>query len=271
MFIGWIRKEDFKKDVEKLSLTIGMDINLVFNTAQEDPSLCFGAYEDDNLVGLISAFHFDNSILINNLYYDVQNSETIIKRLFTILLNNINDNNKTILFMANNDEHNKLKSLGFKKYANFNKTVNSTHTVAFNFSNATSKSISNENYIPTIKKLDFNAFKEDRLHYVTHVVTKQSSLLLSTLFGYQHSYAINKNTIKLSPWIMEDEALSDAEKLIRGVLYHRGLKTIISFIPSDVKEITDLYKAYGFETKEKYTLLYLNEIPNINLESIYGF
>jgi len=55
------------------------------------------------------------------------------------------------------------------------------------------------------------------------------------------------------------------------VIYHRGLKTLISIIPSDVKEITDLYTSYGFELKEKYTLLYLNKAPRINLESIYGF
>jgi len=271
MFVGWIRHESFTSDIEELSLSIGIDTNLVTNTINMDQSLSFGAYVDKKLVGLITAYSFDNSILINSLYYLKENSEEIISRLFKILLTNIQNDKKTILFMGNKQEEKILTTLGFKPYANFTKAVNSTNTVAFNFSNATSKSISNENYLPVIKKLDFDAMQENRVDYITHTVFKQSSLLLSTQFGYQHSYAIDKNVIKLSPWIMVDEAFTDAEKLIRGVIYHRGLKTIISFIPSDVKEITDLYGSYGFEFKEKYTLLYLNEEPKINIESIYGF
>jgi len=250
---------------------MGIDTNLVTNTIKEDQSLSFGAYEDGKLVGLITAYAFDNSLLINNLYYAQESSEDIITRLFNILLSNIQNKNQTILFMGSKKEEEFLKTLGFKAYGNFIKAVNSTTTVAFNFSNATSKSISNENYLPTVKKLDFDAYQENRLQYITHTVFKQSSLLLSTTFGYQHSYALGKNTIKLSPWVMVDEAFTDAEKLIRGVIYHRGLKTLISIIPSDVKEITDLYTSYGFELKEKYTLLYLNKAPRINLESIYGF
>ena len=271
MFVGWIRHETLQQDIEKLSTTMGLDTNLVLNTIKEDASLAFGAYANNELVGLICAISFENSILINNLYYTQENSEELITRLFKISLQNINQPTKTILFMANTLEHKLLEPLGLKKYANFIKAVNSTNTVAFNFSNATSKSISTENYLPTIKKLDFQTFKEDRLHYITHIVGKQSSLLLSTKFGYQHSYALSKTTIKLSPWIMAGGAFTDAEKLIRGVIYHRGLKTILAIIPSDIKEITDLYTSYGFELKEKYTLLYLNEEPKLHTESIYGF
>ena len=80
-----------------------------------------------------------------------------------------------------------------------------------------------------------------------------------------------KSIVKLSPWIMVDEAFTDAEKLLRGVIYHRGLKRIISFIPKDVKEVVELYQSYNFELKEDYQLLYMNKKPNIHLESIYGF
>ena len=69
---------------------------------------------------------------------------------------------------------------------------------------------------------------------------------------------------------MEDASFSDAEKLLRGVIYHRGLKKIIAFIPSDVKEITDLYKSYKFELKDRMLLMYKNQKPSINLEMIYG-
>jgi hypothetical protein len=272
MFIGWIRRDRFLDDLEKLSLLIAVDKNLIIKTVQEDQSLSFGAYnEEGDLEAIVTAYSFKNSILINNLYYIKDIKVDIIKRLFQVLLNNILQTNLSILFMANKFEQEILKNLGFNKYANFTKAVHKGAAVAFNFSNATSKSISNPNYIPTVTKLDVDTFKENRVDYIFHIVAKQSSLMLSTQFGYQHSYALTKDIIKISPWIMVDEAFTDAEKLIRGVLYHRGLKTIVSFIPSNTKEIIDLYKSYKFEFVEEFALMYLNKKPNFNLDSIYGF
>jgi len=272
MFIGWIRKDKFVDDLEKLSQLVTMDKNLITKTVQEDQSLAFGAYNDENdLEAIVCAYSFKNSILINNLYYIKDINPDIIRRLFSILLKNIDEKNKSILFMSNKFEQDILEGVGFKKYANFKKAVHKGAAVAFNFSNATSKSISNANYIPTVTKLDTDTFKENRVEYILHIVAKQSSLMLSTQFGYQHSYALSKDIIKISPWIMVDEAFTDAEKLIRGVLYHRGLKTIVSFIPADVKEIVELYKSYKFEFVEDFGLLYINKKPTFNLDSIYGF
>ena len=70
---------------------------------------------------------------------------------------------------------------------------------------------------------------------------------------------------------MADEAFLDAEKLLRGVIYHRGLKNLISFIPESISEIVDLYKSYNFEFKSGYKLMYKNKKPDIKLDSIYGF
>lgn len=272
MFIGWIRKDTFQDDLEKLSTNVTLDKNLVSKTVQENQSLSFGAYNSEgDLEAIITAYSFKNSILINNLYYLKNIESDIIRRLFTILINNIDQTTLPILFMANQMEQSFLKELGFNKYANFKKAVHKGAAVAFNFSNATSKSISNPNYIPTVTKLDVDTFKENRLEYILHIVAKQSSLMLSTQFGYQHSYALSKEIIKISPWIMVDEAFTDAEKLMRGVLYHRGLKTIVSFIPSSAKEIVELYKSYKFEFVEEFGLMYLNKKPNFNLDSIYGF
>lgn len=270
MFIGWIRKDSFNNDIEKLSESISLDKNLIINTTQENHSLSFGAYDENKLVAIVTAFEFYDSILINNLYYIKEIENKTIIRLIKLLLQNINQT-KTVLFLANKNEQEFLKEFGFKKYANFKKVVHSGSAVAFNFSNATSKSISGANYLPIIKKLDSDALNENRFEYITNTVAKQSSLVLSTNFGYQHSYGIDKNIIKISPWIMVDEAFTDAEKLIRGVLYHRGLKTIVAFIPSDIKEIVELYESYKFEVVESFGLLYLNDKPNINLASVYGF
>jgi hypothetical protein len=271
MFIGWIRKNSFATDIQTLAKNVLVDENLVLNTVNENQALSFGAYENNELQAFISAYSFDNSILINNFYYVDGFDNEYKKRLIKILLNNINSEDKTILFMASKDEVPVFKRFGFKGYANFKRAVYSGGAAAFNFSNATAKSISGENYTSIVHKLDSQAFQEDRADYITHKMVKSSSLFLSTDFGYQHSYALGKSVVKLSPWIMVDEAFTDAEKLLRGVIYHRGLKRIVSFIPKDVKEIFNLYESYNFEMKDDYQLIYANKKPNINLESIYGF
>lgn len=271
MFIGWIRKNSLKEDLKKFGEEVLLDENLLVNTINEDQSLCFGAYEDKELQGLITAFRFENSVLINNLYYKKDIDWEIIQRLLKILLDNLQEDEDSILFMANKAEKAVFEKFGFQTYSRFKKAVHSGAAIPFNFSSATAKSISNPAYLSTIKKLDHDAFKEERYDYITETCSKTSSLVLSTKFGFQHSYAINKNHIKISPWIMVDEAFTDAEKLIRGVLYHRGLKTLIAVIPSNVKEIRDLYESYKFQMRDNLFLLYLNKKPDINLESVYGF
>ncbi|WP_304546429.1 hypothetical protein [Sulfurimonas microaerophilic] len=271
MFIGWIRAKNFSADLEAFSNSITIDKSLVLKTFEQNPSLCFGAYDESKLVAFISAYEMENSILINNFYYMSNITDDIKKRLVKLLLNNASQTEKSICLMSKKDERTMLLAFGFKEYAKFKKAIYAGGAPAFNFSNATAKSIANENYIPTIMKLDKKAFHETRMEYIRDVLFKQSSLVLSTDFGYQHSYAIDKTLIKISPWVMEDAAYTDAEKILRGVLYHRGLKRIFAYIPSDVEEITNLYKSYNFSLSEEYSLLYTNKKPDINLEMVYGF
>lgn len=261
----------FSTDLELFASTIVIDKSLVMKSFHENQALCFGAYDEDRLVAFISAYELANSFIINNFYYMENISDDIKIRLVKLLLNNINEDEKTILFMSKKSEKKILLPFAFVEYANFKKAVYGAKAVAFNFSNATAKSISNENYIPIMTKLDKRAYGESKVAYTKAVLFKQSSLVLSTEFGYQHSYAIDKSLVKISPWIMNDAAYSDAENLLRGVIYHRGLKKLFAYIPSDIKEITDLYASYKFDFSDDYVLLYKNTKPDINLEMIYAF
>jgi len=268
MFIGWIRGNRLQEDLEAFEAQKVVDKNLILTTYAQNSTYCFGIYDAQKLVALITAYAFDDSILINNFYAFDNVEMDLKKRLVKLLLNNI-EGNKTVLILAKNDEIKCFKSLNFLAYASFKQAIFNGGGVAFNFSNATAKSISRDNYQKSLKKYDYRAFKEERFEYITTAVMKQSSLLLSNDFGYQHSYALNRSLVKISPWIMESEALSDAEKFIRGVIYHRGLKKIMAFIP-EVKEITDLYTSYKFELKGGYQLLYLGNKPPIDLEMVYA-
>lgn len=248
-----------------------IDKSLILKTYEDNSSLCFGAYDENNLVAFISAYDQGNGFLINNFYYKDDINNDVKKRLVKLLLDNINEDEKPILIMAKKDEKNIFSSFKFNEFAKFKRAVYSGGGVAFNFTNATAKSITTENYLSIMSSIDKIAFNEDKVAYTKNVLLKQSSLILANDYGYQHSYAISKSLVKISPWIMKDAAFSEAEKMIRGIIYHRGLKKIFAFVPSDVEEITDLYASYKFDLSEEYTLYYKNSKPFINLEMLYAF
>lgn len=270
MFVGWIRQASLEKDLNEFEKSCVVDKNLILNSAFYNQSLCFGIYEGNLLKGLISAYCFEKTILINNFYYTQELESSLKTRLINILLKNISEEDKSILVISRGDEKSMFEGFGFKSLAPFKQVLYSGGAV-FNFTNATSKAISNENFLPTLKRVDTKCFAEDRSVYITKSMFKTSSLLLSSELGYQHSYALSKNIIKLSPWIMQEDNFDDGEKLLRGVLYHRGLKKILAFVPADEEEITNLYKSYKFEFLEDYELLYKNDKPDINTKMIYGF
>lgn len=271
MFIGWIRKKSFIADLNKLSESMTIDKSLIHKSYDDNSSLCFGAYDDQNLVAFISAHDLEHSFLINNFYYIDKTSNDVKKRLIKLLLDNINEDTKPIMIMAQKDERSIFTSFKFEEFAKFKRAIYSGGGVAFNFTNATSKSITTENYLPIMKNLDKLAFNNEKVNYTKNTLLKQSSLVLANDYGYQHSYAISKSLVKISPWIMKDAAYSEAEKMIRGIIYHRGLKRIFAYIPSEAKDITDLYASYKFDLSEEYTLFYKNEKPYMNLDMVYAF
>ncbi|MBN2768678.1 MAG: hypothetical protein JXQ68_06205 [Campylobacterales bacterium] len=268
MFVGW-HNENFERAVEDFDSSILCDTNLLIKTWQQDKSHSFGAYKDGELFGMVSAFRFDKAVLINNFCYKQELSSDDKKRLLSLLLKNINESDKSILVLVSNEERELFDAFEFKSFAPFHKALYDGHDVGLfstNFSN-----ISSTEYMEPLRMTDKEAYRDDRFFYITHMMMKSSSLVLSTPNGYQHSYALNKSTIKISPWVMRSSAFEDAQKLLRALIHHRGLKKIIAFIPAKVKEITDLYSAHGFKYAQNYNLMYLNEKPDINLEMIYGF
>lgn len=269
MFVGWIR-DSFIEDLETFSNTVVCDKNLLIQSYNKNENLAFGAYENTLLMGLITASLLEKTVLINNFYYQKELSDEVKSRLIKLLLTNLNEHKKPILILAREQEKSLFQEYGFTEHSKFYKAIYNGGGVAFNFPSSMAKSINNENYHHVMKIVDQKAFYEDRLPHIKDMM-KASSLVLSTQFGYQHSYALNKNIIKISPWIMEDMAYDDAEKLLRGLIYHRGLKKLLSFIPSDIDEIRQLYRSYKFDLTERSYLMYKNEKPTINLEMIYGF
>lgn len=268
MFLGWARVS-FERDIELFAQKVLCDRYLTLQTYKAHPNLTFVAYQGDEIKAYISAYQLNSSIIINNFNYDESIDDSIKERLVHLLLQNVDKSIESISVLAQQKEQNIFEKFGFDIYSRFSQALYSGDAVAFNFSNAMAKRISGENFLPIVRRIDHKAYQQDREEYIS-LMMKSSSLVLSTPNGYQHSCILDKGVVKLSPWIMEDSAYTDAEQLLRGVLYHRGLKKIVAFIPSNNKEISELYLSYNFKLTNNMLLMYKHHKPNINLDMIYS-
>lgn len=254
--------------MELFSQRILCDRHLVMSSYQTFGDITFAAYEGSDIIGVIGGYRIEESIFINSFHYDQNAPEGLKERLAGLLLRNFPAND--MMVMAHEGEKALFESLGFAVHSRFSQALYSGEKVAFNFTSAMSKRISGENYIPILKSLDRKAFGIERSEYLLSTI-RHSSLVLSTQVGFQHSYALDKGLVKIAPWVMSDGAYTDAEQLMRGVLYHRGLKKVLSIIPVSIPEIRELYTSYGFKLTDNMVLMYKGARPDIDLEMVYAF
>lgn len=267
MFIGYL-KNGFEDSLEGLSNNNPLfDLELLKQTYNVYPQYCFAAYENSKIIGVLSAYAFDSYLYVNVIEV-LDGYDDILKRLISLLTRNFP--NENILLLIESNKNQELESLGFKTYSDFVRFVHSGEAVAFNFSNSTAKQVSGEYYDEIARKVDKKVFNVNRENYIKTDCIFSNSLKLSTGYGYLHSYVVNKRFIKISPWIMDNEAFLDAEKLLRGVLYYRGLKKIYGYAPKNVKEIIDLYQSYKFKIDGNFKLMYLKDKPKIVLDNLYA-
>lgn len=266
MFIGYLRKE-FDDAIEALAKTNAlMDAELLKHTYNAYPEYCFAAYEGKEIVGVISGYRFEKSVFVNIFEVNEQ-YQGIDKRLLALFLKNTM--NLDVVLLLESEKFKTLDEFGLKEHSRFYRFMYSGEAVAFNFSNTHAKQVAASNYDEISKDIDKSVFSEDRQEYLGKDLVFANSLKLGTQSGFLHSYVVNKKYIKISPWLMKSEAFLDAEKLLRAVLYYRGLKKIYAYAP-DVKEIVDLYENYKFKKDGNYKLVYLNAQPEIKLENMYA-
>lgn len=267
MFVGYLRN-DYEDNLEELiNSNILFESELLKQTYKAFPQYCFAAYEDEKIVAVLSAYFFKKSLYIN-VIEALESYEEFLPRLIDLLLKN--SSNKDLFFLLKESLKNNIDQEKFKEHSSFVKYFYQGEPVAFNFSNSMAKQVNGENYDEVTKLIDKQVFDEQRDQYVLHDAVFSNSLKLSTNAGMLHSYVVNKKYIRISPWLMKNEASIDAEKLLRGVLYYRGLKKIFAYAPKDVEEISNLYKSYKFKQQEEYALFYFGQKPKIKLENLYA-
>lgn len=268
MFVGYLRSE-FEKDITLLLERDRLfELELLKQTYKVFPQYCFAAYEDGNIVGVISAYEFNKHIFINVINL-IKSYKKVLPRLIKLLIQNTSSINIFVLIEESLKTY--LEVFDFQEHSSFIRYMHSTEAVAFNFSNSLAKQVSGEDYENVSRRIDKEVFMDDREKYIKNDCTFSNSLKLSCEVGFLHSYVVNKRYIRLSPWLMQSESYLEAEKLLRGVLYYRGLKKIFGFAPKDIKEITELYESYKFKKDLDYSLMYLGEKPDLKLENLYAF
>lgn len=268
MFVGYLRNS-FEEELDDILNNDKLfEIELLKNTYKTNPQYCFAAYKEDNIVAVISAYAFKKSIFINVISV-LPKYEDILLRVVKLLI--INCKSLNIFTLVNKNISSYFKELEFLKFSSFLRLSYGTQTVAFNFSTSIAKQVNSENYDEIAKKIDKEVFAEDREAYILKDATFCNSLKLSTQKGFLHSYVINKRYVRISPWLMSTQGQADAEKLLRAILYYRGLKNIFAYVPTDIKEIINLYKSYKFKQEAEYYLMYLGDKQDLKLEDLYAF
>ncbi len=273
MFIGWLRPISFQ-EVVAIADEVGWLLDAYHLRIVHDhaPHLCYAAFEGEELVGVITSVLFQKSAMIK--YFMVKPTHQrkgIGRRLFETLMNALGNDRETFYTHAPFELIPFFKSYGFVQTMTVGRFINAGKVPPFNFTNAHAKELDSVDFEKVMKQVDFETFHELRTPFLFDELERKSSLKLATANGFQHSSVINARNVYLGPWQVRSGAESDAEKMMRGLLYFRGLKKIIADIPYDVPEVRNLYEKYHFKCQSTMAHMIKGRDPELKFENIYAF
>lgn len=273
MFIGWIKFGDvaelIKISEETGWLCDGYHAKLMM---MHSPHLCYGAYEDGVLVGAIMAIEFETSAMIK--YFMVKpthQKQGIGRRLFTTLFNVLKEEHPSLYLHANPQLESFFEEYGFKAVMEVGRFLNVGKVPPFSFTNAQAKELDGGNFDAMIRKMDFETFGEDRMAFILDEMERNSSLKFALPNSFQHSSVINARGVYLGPWQCRVGFEEEAEKMMQGVLYFRGLKKVLADIPMKNKHAVELFEKYHFQQKGSFIHMCYGEQRNVKFENIYAF
>jgi len=77
--------------------------------------------------------------------------------------------------------------------------------------------------------------------------------------------------VYLGPWQCRQGFEEEAEKMMQGVLYFRGLKKVLADVPMGNAKAVALYERYHFQQKGTFLHMVYGEPRNVKFENIYAF
>jgi GNAT superfamily N-acetyltransferase len=273
MYIGWLKYADVA-ELTKISeetgwLLDGYHVKLMMMHA---PHLCYGAYEDGVLVGAVMAIEFETSAMIK--YFMVKpthQKQGIGRRLFNTLFGALKDEHPSLYLHANPALESFFQSYGFKSVIEVGRFLNVGKVPPFSFTNAQAKELDGGNFDATIRRIDVETFGEDRMSFMMDEMERNSSLKFALPNSFQHSSVINARGVYLGPWQCREGYEEEAEKMMQGVLYFRGLKKVLADVPLGNKSAVALFEKYHFQQKGTFLHMCYGVERNIKFENIYAF
>ena len=272
MFIGWLKFADVNELVKIAEsvgwLADGYHIKLMM---MHSPHLCYGAYEDGKLIGAVMAIGYMETAQMKYFMVSPEfQGQGIGRRLFTTLLGVLENDFRKIYLHANPSLVPFFESNGFEKNIEVGRFVNVGKVPPFNFTNAHAKELDAGNFDAVITAIDRETFGENRLEFLFDEMERTSSLKFSLPNGFQHSSVVNARHVYLGPWQVRAGHDDEAEKMMKGVLYFRGLKKVVADIPLGVKAVVDLYEKYHFQKKQTFVHMSKGG-SSVKFENIYAF
>lgn len=273
MYIGWLKFVDVPELVKIAEetgwLLDGYHVKLMMMHA---PHLCYGAYDDGMLIGAVMAIEFESSAMIK--YFMVKpthQKQGIGRRLFKTLFGVLKDEHPSIYLHAHSQLQSFFEQNGFKSVMEVGRFLNVGKVPPFNFTNAQAKELDGGNFDAIIRKIDFETFGENRMDFILDEMERNSSLKFALPNSFQHSSVINTRGVYLGPWQCRQGFEEEAEKMMQGVLYFRGLKKVMADVPMGNAKAVDLYGRYHFQQKGTFLHMTYGESRNVKFENIYAF
>lgn len=273
MYIGWLKYADVA-ELTKISeetgwLLDGYHVKLMMMHA---PHLCYGAYEDGVLIGAVMAIEFETSAMIK--YFMVKpthQKQGIGRRLFNTLFGALKEEHPSLYLHANPALESFFQSYGFKSVMEVGRFLNVGKVPPFSFTNAQAKELDGGNFDAMIRRIDGETFGEDRMSFMMDEMERNSSLKFALPNSFQHSSVINARGVYLGPWQCREGYEEEAEKMMQGVLYFRGLKKVLADVPLGNKSAVALFEKYHFQQKGTFLHMCYGVERNIKFENIYAF
>ncbi len=273
MFIGWLKHADvaeLTKIAEETGwLLDGYHVKLIM---MHSPHLCYGAYEDGVLIGAVMAIEFETSAMIKYfLVTPTHQHQGVGRRLFTTLFGVLKEEHPSLYLHANPQLEGFFESFGFKRVMEVGRYLNVGKVPPFSFTNAQAKELDSGNFDAMIRRIDRETFGEDRMGFMMDEMERNSSLKFALPNAFQHSSVINARGVYLGPWQCREGFEEEAEKMMQGVLYFRGLKKVLADIPLGNQKAVELFEKYHFQQKGKFVHMCYGEPRNVKFENIYAF
>lgn len=273
MFIGWLKFADVAQLThiaqETQWLLDGYHVKLMMMHA---PHLCYGAYDEGKLIGAIMAIPFETSAMIK--YFMVTPTyqrQGIGTRLFTTLFGVLKDSHPALYLHADPALEPFFTRYGFKTVLEVGRFVNVGKVPPFSFTNAQAKELESGNFDATLRKIDQETFGEDRMAFMLDEMERNSSLKFTLPNAFQHSSVINPRGVYLGPWQCRSGHEAEAEKMLQGVLYFRGLKKIFADVPLTNTTAVALFEKYHFQPKGKFLHMSYGLPRKVRFDHIYAF